>query len=278
MRRAVGDRQSGRALTLVGAVGAALALLAVFLTRIIDAPTALWNIAWTAASVSAVAGMLLARRTAGGERRTRATLLSAAAVAWLVGQIGWDSFSIAGAPGSRTIADLGYWGFAVLVIIAMLRSPTRSATNRAVMAAENLPLVAAAAALTFSFLWSDASRSSLSELSRVSALVYPALYVSAAILTLQAIVGGSLRRSRSIASLLVFGGIVAQAVAFILWSHQLLLQTYVTGTTILDPLWAFGLIAIAIGGLLASRAEDDAHEVDGPSRHGGSSRGRCSSS
>ena len=213
--------------------------------------------------------MLLARRTATGERRTRATLLSAAAAAWLIGQIAWDSFSIAGMPGSPNVADIGYWGFAVLVSIAMLRSPTTSATNRAVMAAENLPLIAAAAALTFSFLWTDASRSSLSELSRVSALVYPALYVSAAILTLQAIVSGSMRRSRSMESLLVFGGIVAQAIAFILWSHQLLLQTYVTGTTILDPLWAFGLIAIGVGGMLASRAEDDTAEVEGPSRHGG---------
>ena len=211
--------------------------------------------AWTAAAICALAGMLLARQTGHGERRARSTLLSLAAASWLLGQISWDIFTVAGMPGSPNIADVGYWGFAILVSAAMLRTPDTSATNLSVTVAENVPLIAAAAALTFSFLWSDASRSSLPELARLSALAYPAVYVSAAILTLQAIVSGSLRRSRSGASLLVFGGIVAQAVAFILWSHQLLLQTYVTGRAILDPLWAVGLIAIGVGGMLAARAE-----------------------
>ena len=181
------------------------------LTRVVHAAAVLWNLGWTAAAVCALAGMLLARKTGHGERRARSTLLSLAAVSWLLGQIGWDIFSVTGMPGSPNVADIGYWGFAILVIAAMLRTPDRSATNLSVTAAENVPLIAAAAAVTFSFLWSDASRSSLPELSRLSALAYPAVYVSAAILTLQAIISGSLRRSRSAASLLVFGGIVAQA-------------------------------------------------------------------
>jgi diguanylate cyclase (GGDEF)-like protein len=264
-----GDTQPSRTLNVVVALSAAVALLAVALTRFIDAPTMLWDIAWTLAAVSAVAGMQLAGRTATGERRIRGALLTAAAVAWLVGQIGWDVFSVAGTPGSPNVADVGWWGFAVLVIVAMVRTPTTSTTNRAVLAAETLPLIAAATALTFSYLWADAIHSTLSGPSRLSALVYPAVYVSAAILTLQAIVSGSLRRSRSWASLLVFGGIVAQAIAFILWTHQLLNQDYVAGSTILDPLWAFGLIAIGVGGMLAARRRDQEVEVEGPSRHGG---------
>jgi diguanylate cyclase (GGDEF)-like protein len=269
MRHSAGDTRSSSVLNGVTALSAVVALIALALTTVIDAPELLWNLAWTVAAVSAVAGMWLARETASGERRARGTLLTAAAVSWLVGQIGWDIFSVAGMPGSPNFADVGYWGFAALVIAAMLRSRSTSASNRAVLAAENLPLIAAATALTFSYLWSDATQSSLSWLSRLSALVYPAVYVSAAILTLQAIVGGSLRRSRSAASLLVFGGIVAQAIAFILWSHQLLRQSYDVGATILDPLWACGLIAIGVGGMLAARSRDTEAEVDGPSRHGG---------
>jgi hypothetical protein len=269
MRHSAGDTRSSSVLNGVTALSAVVALIALALTTVIDAPELLWNLAWTVAAVSAVAGMWLARETASGERRARGTLLTAAAVSWLVGQIGWDIFSVAGMPGSPNFADVGYWGFAALVIAAMLRSRSTSASNRAVLAAENLPLIAAATALTFSYLWSDATQSSLSWLSRLSALVYPAVYVSAAILTLQAIVGGSLRRSRSAASLLVFGGIVAQAIAFILWSHQLLRQSYDVGATILDPLWACGLIAIGVGGMLAARSRDTETEVDGPSRHGG---------
>ena len=268
MRHAAADTQSSKGLDVVVAASAALTFLALLLTRVVNAPAVLWNIGWTTAAVCALAGMLLARNTGHGERRARSTLLSLAAASWLIGQIAWDVFDVTGMPGSPNMADFGYWGFAILVIAAMLRTPDRSPTNLSVTAAENVPLIAAAAALTFSFLWSDASRSSLPELSRLSALAYPAVYVSAAILTLQAIISGSLRRSRSGASLLVFGGIVAQAVAFILWSHQLLLQTYVTGQTILDPLWAFGLIAIGIGGMLAARATDEEDRVDGSSRRG----------
>ena len=88
-------------------------------------------------------------------------------------------------------------------------------------------------------------------------------------LTLQAIVGGSLRRNRSTASLLVLGGIIAQAAAFILWSHDLLRQSYVTGGSVLDPLWVLGLLAIGSGGVLAAhRPEQDVTTAE-PGRRGG---------
>lgn len=118
-------------------------------------------------------------------------------------------------------------------------------------------------------MWVDAAHSSLPLASQLSALAYPAVYVSAAVLTLPAIVSGSLRRSRSTASLLVLGGIVAQAIAFILWSHQLLRQSYSTGATVLDPLWVIGMLAIAAGGLLAARRPEADAIVPEPGRYGG---------
>ena len=94
---------------------------------------------------------------------------------------------------------------------------------------EVVPLVAAAMALTFAELWDEAAASGLALSARASALVYPVVYVSAAVITLQAMVGGSLRRVRGPGPLAVLAGIVAQAVAFVLWSDQLLAASYVDG-------------------------------------------------
>jgi len=246
-----------------------VAVAAMLASRAGVSATLCWNVAWTAAAVSAIVGVLLGRATATGANRVRWTLWSAAAGCWLVGQLAWDLFAVVGLPASPNVADAGYWGFAVLVIVSMLRAPGRSRSLVAVTVAETLPLIVAATALTFAELWPDAAHSSLTLSSRLSALAYPAVYVSAAVLTAQAVVGGSLRRSRSTASLLVLGGIIAQAVAFILWSHDLLRQSYVTGGSVLDPLWVLGLLSIGVGGVLASHRPEQAIAVEEPSRHGG---------
>ena len=64
------------------------------------------------------------------------------------------------------------------------------------------------------------------------------------------------------------GGMAAQAVAFVLWSLQLLAADYVPGHTLLDPLWVVGLIMIAAGGLAAARRSETAVEADEPARSG----------
>ena len=71
---------------------------------------------------------------------------------------------------------------------------------------------------------------------RISALVYPVLYVSAAVVALQALLGGAVITVRSTPSRLVLGGIIAQAFAFIMWSEQLLGRSYVPGATVLVTL------------------------------------------
>jgi diguanylate cyclase (GGDEF)-like protein len=249
---------------------AALALVSMLLAGPVTSPALGWDVAWTAASVSALAAMLLARQRAIPEHRGRWTLWALAAMSWLVGQLAWDLFGAIGSPASPNLADAGYWGFAVIVIVAMVRpSRARSLSLRVVAAAETVPLIAAAMALTGAELWPNAMASSLPLASKLSALVYPAVYVSAAVLTLQAMVGGSLRRIRSIALPLVLSGIVTQAVAFILWSKQLLEQSYVTGTTVLDPLWLVGMIAIAAGGVVAAHRPEQVAPVDEPSFKGG---------
>jgi len=228
-----------------------------------------WNTAFTAGAAAALAGMLVARRGADPAQRSHWTWWVAAAALWLAGQLCWDLFSQTGFPASPNLADVGWWGFAVLVIAGLLGVPGRTRNERAVAIVEALPLIAAAMALTSAELWSAAASSPLPVSERLSALVYPALYVSAAILTLQAMVGGSLRPVRGPGPRIVLLGIVIQAVAFISWSEQLLRGGYVMGETLVDPLWIVGLISIAAGGVLAGRRPETAVGVDEMSRHGG---------
>ncbi|MGH2868710.1 MAG: diguanylate cyclase [Solirubrobacteraceae bacterium] len=228
-----------------------------------------WDVAWTAAAGCALTGTLLARGAAAPANRARWTLWSAASGCWLAGQLAWNAFGIVGFPSSPNLADIAWWGFAVLVMVSMVRYRAPSRTVRLVAAIETLPVIGAAVSLVFAGLWHDASVSTLGLAPKLSALVYPALYISAAVLMLQAMIGGSLAGSRSRALPVTLGGMVAQAVAFCLWSVQLLAGTYTPGATLLDPLWVLGLVAIGVGALLAARAPEEIAELDEPAKRGG---------
>ena len=228
-----------------------------------------WDVAWTTAGVSALLGTLAARRAAAPANRERWTLWSAAAGCWLFGQLAWDLFGIIGFPSSPSLADVAWWGFALLVILSMLRHRASSRRVRIVAVIETLPMIGAAVALVLAGLWHDATASTLSLGAQLSVLAYPALYVSAAVLMAQAMIGGALAGSRSRALPVTLGGMVAQAIAFGLWSVQLLDGTYVPGTSALDPLWVFGLLAIGAGGHLAARAPEAVSELDEPASRGG---------
>ena len=249
------------------AVPAAVAAAALLWTAAQPADLTLaWNVAWTAAALAALAGMLAARRHARGRMRARWTWWAAATACWLAGQIAWDLLPVTGWSESPNIADAGWWAFALLMIAGLLVSPGTSRAVRLLALLEALPLIAAAMALTFSELWDDAAASALPAFSRASALAYPVVYVSAAVLTLQAMVGGSLRGARDPGLQLVFAGIVAQAAAFIVWSQQLLHERYAVGESPIDPLWVVGLLAIAAGGLFSARTPESravaAHEPE----------------
>ena len=177
-----------------------------------------WNTGFTTAAACALFGMLTARRAAAPEHRYRWTCWAAAAACWLAGQIAWDVFSSIGFPASPNVADVCWYLFAVFVAAGLLRSPARTRAERAVVLVEVLPLIGAVSALTFAELWSHGSQ--LSAATRWSAFAYPALYVSAAVLTLQVMVGGSLRQIRGPGPRLVLLGIVMQAIAFIAWSTR----------------------------------------------------------
>jgi diguanylate cyclase (GGDEF)-like protein len=251
----------------------ALASAAVSVAAMLAAPAlpavVVWDVAWTAAAVTAVAGGLAARRRATGPERGRWNWWTAAAVSWLLGQCGWNLFAATGAPASPNPADIGWWGFAILVMVGLVRVPARGRTLRLVAVVEALPLIVAAMALTSAVLWHDAERSSLPPVQRVAVLIYPALYVAAAVLTLQALVSGPLRRREGAGLRLVLIGMAIEAVTFSLWSEQLLDTSYTVGATLVDPLFAAGMLAIGAGGVAVARAPQRSSRLEEPGDRGG---------
>jgi len=228
-----------------------------------------WDVAWTTAALAATVGTAAAAGVALPANRLRWKIWTAACAFWLFGQIGWDLFGITGFPTSPNVADVCWWAFAVLVILSLIRSRSASRTVRLVTLVEVVPVVAAAISLSLAGLWHDAAISTLALAPKLSALIYPAVYVAAAVVMLQAMVSGSLRTNRTAPSRFVLAGMAAEAVAFSLWSTQLLLNTYVPGATLLDPLFVVGLLAIGAGGVLAARIPEDAVELHEPANHGG---------
>jgi len=227
-----------------------------------------FNVAWTAAAVSATIATVAARRRALPENRARWTLWALATAAWLLGQLMWNIDGIVGFAHDPTLADVCWWGFALLVAVSMLRPPRTERAVQAVAAAESAPLICAAITLCLALLWGTASHSSASTATKLSDLTYPCLYASATILSLQGVLGGTLRGLRHPALQLVLGGTATISLAFMLWSSQLLRGTYVPGTSVLDPLWVVGLAAIAAGGLAAAHRPECPPDQGEPSHMG----------
>jgi diguanylate cyclase (GGDEF)-like protein len=263
-------QRTWRASLVAAAASGALAVAAMLLACLhASASLFLWDVSWTAAAVAALIGTLAARSRALPRQRERWTIWTLATLSWLVGQIAWDVYSIAGSPQSPNATDVGWWGFAILVVVGLARARTSSGLVRLVTLIEALPLTTAVMALTLAEFWDEAIASPLPLVARISALTYPVVYVTAAVLTLQAMIGGALRRARTPGVGVVLAGIVAQAAAFIAWSEQLLEDRYVVGATLVDPLFTLGLLAIGLGGALAARTPERPAVAVEPGRWGG---------
>ncbi len=250
------------------AVSIAIALAGMVAAYLEVWPAASFDVAWTFSSLAALLGMLSARSRALPGNRARWTLWAIAAGAWFLGQMAWNLFGIIGFPGSPNAADFGWWLFAALVIVSLLRVPQGPRNVQVVATVESLPVVIAAVALCVGELWSTAVHSHLGLPSRVSALIYPAVYVSATVLMLQAMLAGTLRGARTLSMRLVLAGMVVQSFAFILWSGMLLNATYRPGSSPLDPLWVVGLSTIAVGGVLAARRPEAVARLEEPTTLG----------
>jgi diguanylate cyclase (GGDEF)-like protein len=250
-------------------VATPLSAIAIVLSKLIPSWNGgMWDVAWTAAAVAATVGTFAARQAAAPANRARWTLWTAAAGLWLGGQIAWNIFGITGFPADPNAADACWWAFALLVVLSLTTSRSSSRTVRMMALVEVVPVIAAAISLSVAVLWHDASVSPLADAPKLSALVYPVVYVAAAVVMLQAMISGSLRMTRTAPSRFVLAGMAAQAVAFSLWSPQLLANTYVPGATLVDPLFVVGLLAMGVGGALAARVPEDAADTNETGEHG----------
>jgi hypothetical protein len=68
---------------------------------------------------------------------------------------------VIGIPPSPNLSNLGWWAFAVVMMLSLVRMRTRSRALLIVGAAEVPPVIAAAAALTFALVRHDAGASML---------------------------------------------------------------------------------------------------------------------
>jgi diguanylate cyclase (GGDEF)-like protein len=227
-----------------------------------------YDVAWTTAALSGTIGTIAARQRARPENRERWTLWSMATGCWLFGQLMWNLYGVIGFPKDPNFADFGWWAFALLVMVSMLRFPRTERSILAVAAVESVPLICAAIALCLALLWRTENHSAAGLAPKLSDLTYPCLYASATILTLQAMTGGALRGLQRASLRLVLGGTAAISLAFMLWSSQLLRGTYVPGTSVLDPLWVVGLGAIGIGGLMTAQDPEGSPALEEPNHMG----------
>jgi diguanylate cyclase (GGDEF)-like protein len=225
--------------TLTGCVG-------VYLLR--SGPrTAVGDAGWTAAAAAATLGAAVAAWRSAAEERQGWLIMVVACAAWLVGQVLWDVYSVVSFPASPNGADLAWLAFPVFSAAAVQRLTYVNRRSHLVSWLELGPLVVAVCALLVALLWRDLVSAPVGTAARLTALAYPVLYVSTAVMMLQAAVAGALDLRRSPGMAIVLAGLACEAFAFIVWSPQLLAGTYVAGTSTIDGAWMLGLALIGVG-------------------------------
>ncbi|MEP6952843.1 MAG: GGDEF domain-containing protein [Solirubrobacteraceae bacterium] len=225
----------------------------------------LWlaNLSWTLGACVGVAGVVHAARRSEPEARAGWRLLVWACVAWLLGQLSWDAYSTSAIPASPNLGDLFWLLFAVLTAAGVLRLAQGAERGRAVSALELAPIIVAVCTLLSALLWDDVAASNISVLGQATSLAYPALYASAALVMIQAVVAGALDVSGNPGLRAVLVGLAVEAVAFILWSPTLLGASYVLGVNPIDLLWTAGLVLVGLGAYRAGPIRPAAHHAAG---------------
>src|SRR5581483_2540341 len=211
------------------------------------------SLGWTLAGAGAVAGLAAGLGRVAPDFRTSWTLLLVASCFWLVGQIAWDGYLVAGAaPPVPSIGDAGWVLFAVFATLGVYRFARPTGTARWIVRLDTLGVVIASTAIIVSVFHDDLLHSHASTALKSVALAYPLLYCAFATVLAESLARyPSLLRTPSIA--LILAGAVLQAVGFVLWSPLLFQDTYVAGRAAPDLLWTLGALSVGAGGFAAAR-------------------------
>ena len=240
---------SGDRVPVALGVFSALTLASVTAEYVAPGSARLWlaDGGWTAGALVAVIGVASATRRSAPRERLGWVLLLCGCAAWLLGQLFWDAYTATSFPLSPNPADVLWLALAVLSAAGLHRLCRGGAPSLDASLREVAPLIVAVSALVVALLIDDLRASPLSGAAQVTSLAYPILYVSAALVMLQAVLAGALdlRRNRGLAA--VLGGLVFNAIGFILWAPQLLAATYVAGTNVVDALWSAAMVLIGVG-------------------------------
>jgi diguanylate cyclase (GGDEF)-like protein len=220
------------------------------------------NGAWLTSSVVALVGVRAARRGSVPRARAGWALLLCGCAAWLVGELFWIAYGLTGYPSSPNAADVCWLAFAILAGLGVMRLGA-GARGRPVVWLELVPLVAAVCALLTAVLWNRIGSSPLSTAAQITALAYPLVYASAALVMLQSVVTGTLELRANVGMALFLVGLVVEAIAFVLWTPLLLTASYTPGSNAVDALWTLGMLLVGLGAAMARqpRAIRDVEQV-----------------
>jgi signal transduction histidine kinase len=208
------------------------------------------EVGWTAAAAFAVLGLADAARRCHDDERRIWTALAGAAALWLIGQIAWDLYSATGrTPPTPGLADILWLAFPVLTAVGLYRHAPATSRVRWILDLDAVTLGIGVGAVTVALNWPELAASTIPLPAKITSIAYPVLYSVAIAAAVGALVGAP-EVLRRVDVQLVVAGVVAEGVAFSLWCPQILQGTWVQGSSLLDPLWSFGLLLMGAGGHL----------------------------
>lgn len=189
------------------------------------------------------------------------TAIFVGTIAWVVGQLVWDIYDIAGADApTPSASDFGFLAFAGFMVIGCALFLAEHDQRLAIYA---LALDVGAAVLTMTggvalyvadLFAPDMIRQPAALLASIA---YPALYVAATGAALSMFWGLPPRQTRR-AHVLLLLGVGLNMLGFVLWLPDYLHGTFAPGT-VLDPLWMLGILIIGVAG--SERAEGSTEHV-----------------
>jgi diguanylate cyclase (GGDEF)-like protein len=258
----IGDARRRLAKLLLGL--ALVAVVAGTAEYLVATSARVWlaNAGWLISSLVAVVGVGACRQHSAPRARAGWTWLLWGCLAWVAGELLWIGYELTSYPSSPNAADLCWLAFAILIVFGVLRLGA-AARGRSVPWLELAPLVVAVCALLCALLWNDLQASALSGPAVVTAVAYPALSVTGALVMLQSVVTGTLDLRGNLGMALVVVGLVVDAAGFALWTPLLLDASYVAGTYAVDALWTTGMLLVGLGAAIARppRAVADVEQV-----------------
>jgi hypothetical protein len=198
-----------------------------------------------------------------GRRRLSWWLLAAACGAWMLGEVIWTAYDVAGGEGPPipSWADVGYLSFIPLAVAALLYHPGLRGTGmrKARSLIDSLSIAVALLFLSWSTvlgaLWRDGD---LTTLGGVVTLAYPVGDIVIAFFVLIA-----LRRmgpEERVGLWCLLAGLIALALADSAYAYVVEVAQYTTGH-LLDVGWFAGFLGIALGAYVAG-AHDTAARAE----------------